>query len=198
MVIRKLYAAVIIFSVIVIFVASAFGADVDTLKAMAKDEARICKTIPIEKNIDAVTAYRMAMSQKVPMIDVRTSEEYQFVGHIPFAYSLPVKVWGKWDDKKNQFALDANAEFARQFETQFPDKNAAYIITCRSGHRSTAAIDLLLKAGYTNLHNLWEGFEGIPVKDKDLPSAGMKNVDGWKNKGLPATWDMDPKLIVLK
>jgi hypothetical protein len=45
---------------------------------------------------------------------------------------------------------------------------------------------------------MWEGFEGIAVSDKELPTYGKKIVDGWKNRGLPYTWDMDPLYIVMK
>jgi len=178
---------------------SAKAVDLKTLTDLAKDEARISTSIPVDNNIDVNTAFRMATTKKVPVIDVRTIQEYQFVGHIPFAYNIPVQVWGeKWDEKKNCFALDQNSGFISNFERIFPDKSAAYIISCRSGHRSTKAIDALAKDGYTNLYNMWEGFEGAAVKDKELPSFDQKVGEGWKNKGLPFTWNIDPKLISSK
>lgn len=175
-----------------------YGAEIDALKTMVKDEARICKEIPVERNIDAVAAYRMAITQKVPIVDVRTAQEYQFVGHAPTAYEIPAFVWGKWDEQKKSFSTEPNPDFVKQFASVFPDKNAAIIIMCRSGHRSGKAIKLLVQAGYINLYQMWEGFEGIAVSDKELPSYGKKIVDGWKNRGLPYTWDMDPQYIVMK
>ncbi len=175
-----------------------YGAEADVLRMLARDEARICKEIQAEKNIDAVTAYRMTTVQKVPIVDVRTIQEYQFVGHVPNAYHIPAFVWGKWDEQKKIFGTEPNPDFVKQFSSVFPDKNAAIIIMCRSGHRSGKAIKLLVQAGYTNLYQMWEGFEGIAVSDKELPSFGKKIVDGWKNRGLPYTWDMDPQYVVLK
>ncbi len=175
-----------------------FGIEADSLKVLVKDEARICKDIALERNIDAMSAYKMVMTQKVPLVDVRTVQEYQFVGHAPTAYNIPNFVWGKWDEQKKTFGTEPNADFVKQFSSLFPDKNAAIIIMCRSGHRSGKAIKQLIAAGYTNLYQMWEGFEGIPVSDKELPNYGKKVVDGWKNKGLPYTWDMDPALVVMK
>ncbi|HEX9021657.1 MAG TPA: rhodanese-like domain-containing protein [Nitrospirota bacterium] len=175
-----------------------YGTESDALKALVKDEMRICKDIPVERNIDAVTAYRMSIAQKAPIVDVRTVQEYQFVGHVQNAYHIPAFVWGKWDEQKKTFGTEPNPDFVKQFTSVFPDKKAAIIVMCRSGHRSGKAIKLLLQAGYTNLYQMWEGFEGIAITDKELPSYGKKIVDGWKNRGLPYTWDMDPQYIVMK
>ena len=174
------------------------GAVPPSMKALVKDENRVSMDVAIDHNIDAVTAYRMTTSQKVPLVDVRTVQEYQLVGHAPSAYSIPAFVWGKWDEKKKAFGNDPNPDFVKQFSALFPDKKAPVIVMCRSGHRSGKAIKLLADAGYTNLYQMWEGFEGIPVSGADLPSSGMKIVDGWKNKGLPYTFDLDPKLVVVK
>jgi rhodanese-related sulfurtransferase len=183
---------------VIVLCGSGYAAEIDAMKTLVKDEARICKDIPAERNIDAATAYRMSTTQKVPIVDVRTVQEYQFVGHVPNAYHIPVFVWGKWDAQKNTFGTEPNPDFVKQFTSVFPDKSAPIIIMCRSGHRSGKAIKLLLQAGYTNLYQLWEGFEGIAVSDKELPSYGKKIVDGWKNRGLPYTWDMDPQYIFMK
>jgi len=185
--------------ILAVFIASpVFGENIESLKALVKDEVRICKDIALERNIDAVTAYRMSAVQRVPIVDVRTVQEYQFVGHVSASYNIPFLVWGKWNEQKKEFGMDANPDFMEQFASRFPDKKAPVIVMCRSGHRSGKAIKLLVQAGYTNLYQMWEGFEGLAVKDKDLPSFGTKIVDGWKNRGLPYTWDMDPQYVVLK
>ncbi len=186
-------------AIAVLLVASAArGNEPDALKALAKDEARIAKDVPLDRNVDAATAYRMTTADKVPIVDVRTVQEYQFVGHVPGAYSIPAFVWGRWDDQKRAFGLEPNPEFAKQFAAVFPDRTAPVILMCRSGHRSAKAAKLLAAAGYSRVYQLWEGFEGVPVPDRDLPSYGKKIIDGWRNRGLPYTWDMDPKLVVLK
>ena len=197
---KRVISVVLILAVVALFAPQGvvFGVEADSLKVLVKDENRICKDIAIERNIDAMTAYKMMTAQKVPLVDVRTVQEYQFVGHVPMAYNIPNFVWGKWDEQKKNFGTDPNPDFLRQFAGLFPDKKATIIIMCRSGHRSGKAIKQLVAAGYTNLYQMWEGFEGITVSDKEVPSFGKKVVDGWKNKGLPYTWDMDPALVVMK
>lgn len=185
-------------SIATLALSPARAAEPDLLKVLVKDEARICADVPRDRNIDAVTAYKMTAAGKAALVDVRTVQEYQLVGHVPGAYSIPAFTWGKWDDAKKSFGVEANPEFVKQFSATFPDRSAAVIVMCRSGHRSGKAIKLLAAAGYTNLYQMWEGFEGIAVADKDLPSHGRKIVDGWRNKGLPSTWDMDPKLVVMR
>ncbi len=78
----------------------------------------------------------------------------------------------------------------KQFASVFPDKNAPYIIMCRSGHRSGKTIKLLAQAVYPNLYQMWDGFEGLGVSDKSSPNFGKKMADGWRFKGflLPMTW----------
>jgi hypothetical protein len=43
--------------------------------------------------------------------------------------------------------------------------------------------------------NLEGGFEGEKVKDKGSPYFGQRRVNGWRNAGLPWTYDMDRGLI---
>ncbi len=183
---------------VVLGVVPARGAELETLKTVARDEARISKDVPPDRNVDAATAYRMVNAERIPLVDVRTVQEYQFVGHVPGAYSIPVAVWGKWDEQKKSFALDPNPEFVKQFSARFPDKAKPVLLMCRSGHRSVKATKLLVEAGYSSVYQVWEGFEGIAVPDKDLPSYGKKVLDGWRTRGLPYTWDMDPALVVMR
>jgi rhodanese-related sulfurtransferase len=138
------------------------------------------------------------ISNDSPLGHVRTVQEYQFVGHVPAAYNIPAFVWGKWDDEKKRFVLDPDPEFVKKFSAVFPDRNTAVVLICRSGHRSVKATKLLVAAGYSHLYQVWEGFEGIAVSDRNLPSYGKKIVDGWRNRGLPYTWDMDPARVVVR
>jgi len=174
-------------------------ANLETLIEMAKDDLRVSMAIPVEHNLNANNAYRLMQKQHVPLIDVRTVQEYQFVGHVPASYNMPLYRWSnKWDEKIKNFAFEIDPDFTQDFMSIFPEKDEPYIFICRSGHRSKQAVELLVESGYTNLYNMWEGFEGIAVKDKTLPNYGQKTVDGWKNRGLPCTWDIDKSLIKLK
>ncbi len=177
---------------------SVFAADIDVFKSLVKDEARIVKDYPLDKQIDAVAANQMVTAGKAVIVDIRTAQEYQLIGHVPGTYNIPVSFWGKWDGRKKSFGWESNPEFVKLFTTAFPDKNGTYILMCRSGHRSAKAVKTLQQAGYTNLYQMWDGFEGLAVSDMASPNFGKKMVDGWKNKNLPWTYDMDPQLVVLK
>jgi rhodanese-related sulfurtransferase len=68
------------------------------------------------------------------------------------------------------------------------DKTSTIILMCRSGDRSARAADLLGKAGYTNVYSVVDGFEGDIAKEGD--HKGQRAVNGWKNAGLPWTYDL--------
>jgi len=195
---RSTIAVLVMSFVAAVSISSVYGADMDALKSLVKDEARIVKDYPLEKHIDAVAASKMAADKKAVIVDLRTVQEYQLIGHIPGTLNIPVAFWGKWDDTKKSFGWEPNPDFVKQFAAAFPDKNGTYILMCRSGHRSGKTIKTLQQAGYANLYQMWDGFEGIAVSDKASPNYGKKMVDGWKNKNLPWTYDMDPVMVVLK
>jgi rhodanese-related sulfurtransferase len=68
---------------------------------------------------------------------------------------------------------------------------------CRSGHRSAASIEKLAKAGFKNVYNIYDGFEGDKVKDKNDPNYGKRTIKGWRNAGAPWTYDLDINLMYL-
>ena len=171
--------------------------DFETLKATVKDKARISQDIALERNIDAVTAYGMSTNQLIPLVDVRTAQEYQSAGHVPASFNIPAFLWGEWDEQTRAFGLEANLDFVKEFAERIPDREDPVIIMCRSGHRSVLAITLLVQAGYTNLYHMWEGFEGLAIRDKNLMNGGTNFMDGWKHRSLPYTYDMEPQKVVL-
>jgi len=64
---------------------------------------------------------------------------------------------------------------------------------CRSGYRSADAANLLAKAGYKNVFNLVDGFEG----DKAESGKGQRVVNGWKNSDLPWSDELDKAKMYL-
>lgn len=66
---------------------------------------------------------------------MRTKEEYA-EKHIPGSMLIPVD------------ALEKEAP------SKLNDKNATILVYCRSGRRSVAASEVLVKLGYTNVYNL--------------------------------------------
>jgi rhodanese-related sulfurtransferase len=71
------------------------------------------------------------------------------------------------------------------------------LVTCRSGNRSAASVNMLAKAGVTKVYSITDGFEGDMIKDPQRPNQGKRMQDGWKNAHLPWTYDLDVDLMYL-
>jgi rhodanese-related sulfurtransferase len=138
-----------------------------------------------------------AAPDKVKIIDVRTPEEVMWVGHPPMAWKIPVvAVTYEWDADRKQFPMRPLPDFvARVQKVAKPDDTL--MVMCRSGGRGAMAVNLLAKSGYKNVYNVTDGMEGDAVTDPDSVFRGQRMVNGWKNSGLPWTYEIDPALMVL-
>lgn len=105
------------------------------------------------------------------LVDVRDPIEFAFVGHPLGAVNVP------W-----RFAPDMrpNPNFVEHVRKLAPDPETPLFLICRSGQRSLDAAQALAAAGYRNLANVEEGFEG-PLDDHKHRSS----VSGWRFHGLP-------------
>ena len=138
-----------------------------------------------------------AAPDKVMILDVRTAEEFLFVGHADMAWNIPVFAQSyQWDAEKKKFPMQPLADFvARVQEVAKPDD--MLLVTCRSGGRGAVAVNMLAKAGFKNVYNITDGMEGDKVKDPDSVFDGQPLVNGWKNSGLPWTYRVNPDRMVL-
>ena len=66
---------------------------------------------------------------------------------------------------------------------------------CATGGRGAMAANQLAKAGYTNVYNIINGLEGDRVNDPGSAYHGKRMRNGWKNCGLPWTYDFDADLL---
>ena len=149
------------------------------------------------EDITPSAAYNWVNSadSNVIIIDVRTREEWGFVGHpapnaadadTPGAglagkvHNVSLKVEDDGQMIKNKWFV----EDVKQLMADNP--NATIITMCRSGSRSVAAAKLLEEAGFSNVYNMVGGFEG--GRD-ELGYRGK--TEGWKNSGLPYLADCD-------
>lgn len=168
------------------------------------------KDAKLAKNIAPKETYKIIQKDpSIYIIDVRTPWEFQFVGHIKEAYNIPYNfVSEKFTPKGEEYHYNGQAKKATKSRYQWVknpdflyyvgklvnnDKNAKMIIYCRSSHRSPKAADDLVKAGYKNVYNMVEGFEG---GFGDNPYRRMK--EGWQHAGLPYQYigkikNLDPK-----
>ena len=88
----------------------------------------------VEK-ITPAEAIRLLDAGKAQAVDVREPDEFA-VGHIPGAKLLPL------------------GDVLTRAEEVMPDKNAQWLIYCRTGRRSADAVRKLESLGYTRLYDL--------------------------------------------
>lgn len=139
---------------------------------------------------------------KVLFVDVRTIEEVLFVGSpegLDGQASFGTMHYDKWDEQKKTFVRNPNPDFLGQFEVfaleKGIDKTDPIVLICRSGDRSAMSADLLGRYGYTNVWSVVDGFEGDMAKDG--PNKGKRTVNGWKNQGLPWSYDVDRNKVTM-
>lgn len=128
----------------------------------------------------------------VKILDVRTPEEFLFVGHPEMAWKIPVIAQSyEWDAEKGKFPMELLTDFVARVQTVAKPEDTL-MITCRSGGRSAIACNLLAQAGFKNVHNIIDGMEG----DGNGDSASVPQ-GGWKNSGCPWTKKLTPERMVL-
>jgi rhodanese-related sulfurtransferase len=167
------------------------------------------------KKIQPIEAYDMLNAMPdTYLIDVRTQAEYQFVGHPLKAYLFPylffTTQFSKSEESQGYQFSAKNKDFLTEISKVFK-KTDNLLIICRDGTRSALAAKDLAEAGFKNVYNVTEGFEGPlfpysedPNKNKYFRAlAKRSNIEGfeqrrhsgWQWWGLPWTYDMDPKYI---
>jgi rhodanese-related sulfurtransferase len=147
--------------------------------------------------VTAREAYEMwkAAPEKVKILDVRTPEEYIFVGHAEMARNIPlVFVKYQWDTAKDQPVVELNPDFISSVKNRYSSTDTL-LVTCRSGGRSAMAVNALAKAGFVNAYNIIDGMEGDKVDDPGSAYHGKRMRNGWKNSGSPWTYDVNPELL---
>lgn len=63
----------------------------------------------------------------------------------------------------------------------FAKASDTLLVMCRAGGRSAMAVNLLAEAGFTNVYNIIDGFEGDKVDDPGSVFHGKRMRNGWKN-----------------
>jgi rhodanese-related sulfurtransferase len=108
------------------------------------------------------------------LVDVRTNEERKFVGYVPEAIHVP---WATGT------AFNRNPRFVKELENKVA-KDKIILLLCRSGIRSEQAAIAAYAAGFQQVYNILEGFEG------DLDAQQQRNSqNGWRVRQLP--WIQD-------
>ncbi len=147
--------------------------------------------------VTAKEAYEkwQADPDNIIVLDVRTTEEFIFIGHAAMAWNIPLmSQTHEWDADRQYFAMKPNPGFISQVQ-ELAEPSDTILVTCRSGGRSAAAVNLLAEAGFTNVYNITDGMEGDAVKDPESLYKGQRLKNGWKNSGIPWTYKLNPELM---
>jgi rhodanese-related sulfurtransferase len=174
-------------------VSTAFAGEWDSVPAKKQTKAGLY--------MHTTDAYKYATEHKgeVLFLDVRTQEEVQFLGmatavdaNVPYMQNSD---WFEWNDTGKTFKLVPNNNFGAEVERRLKEKGLTkedpVIVMCRSGDRSSLAANILTDLGYKKVYSVVEGYEGDLAKDG--PNKGKRAVNGWKNDGLPWSYDLDKK-----
>lgn len=145
--------------------------DSPTAEALEDARARARQQgTPYAGGVTPDQAWALFRAGEAVLVDVRSTEERVFVGHVPGSLHV---AWATGT------SLSRNPRFARELETKVP-KSAVLLLLCRSGKRSAEAAQVAAKAGYEHAFNVLEGFEG------DLDAQGQRgHGNGWRFHGLP-------------
>ena len=149
--------------------------------------------------VTAAQAYEKskAAPDEVTVIDVRTPEEYAFIGHPEMAWNIPLAfVTYQRKNGKTEYGPKMNADFVAEVKT-IAGLNDILLVMCRSGDRSAMAVNALAAAGYTNVYTITDGFEGDKVEDPESVFNGKRMKNGWKNSA-PWVYSIDPEKIILE
>lgn len=112
------------------------------------------------------------------LIDVRTSMEFEYVGHPLNSVNIPWMEAPGWQ-VDSSFAKKVR-ELLSHRQSELSPEETPVLAICRSGKRSEAAAKCLIDDGFHRVYNVDEGFEG----DRD----GEKHrscINGWRHHNLP-------------
>ena len=150
--------------------------------------------------VTAAQAYAMwkAAPDKVKIIDVRTPEEYAFVGHPEMVWNIPL-AFATYQRKagKIEYGAEMNPDFVSLVQ-EVARPTDTLLLMCRSGGRSAMAVNKLAAGGFETVYNITDGMEGDKVEDPDSVFHGKRMKNGWKNSGLPWVYTIDPEKIILE
>ena len=149
--------------------------------------------------VDAIQAYEKwkAAPDQVKIIDVRTPEEYGFIGHPDEAWNVPLAfVTYKRENGVTEYGPKWNKGFVDEVK-KIAGPDDTLLLMCRSGDRSAMAVNQLATAGYKNAFTITDGFEGDKVDDPGSVFNGQRMRNGWKNS-VPWVYTIDPEKIILE
>jgi len=138
-----------------------------------------------------------AAPDQVKIIDVRTPEEYAFIGHPEKVWNIPFAfVTYQRKDGKTEHGVKMNDDFVTEVK-KIAGSNDTLLLMCRSGDRSAKAVNQLAEAGFKNAYTITDGMEGDKVADPANVYHGKRMKNGWRNSGVPWIYSIDTDRILI-
>ena len=170
-----------------------------SLNALAQvDESKLVpeKKTKLELYLDAKSTpeFLKKNAGRVLFIDVRTRTEAMFVGMpgavdalVPFVETEDMMT--SWDNARSAYKLEPVQDFVPEINRRLKEKQLTkediVVLICRSGDRSSRAVNRLAEDGFKRVYTVADGFEG------DMSKDGRRNVNGWKNADLSWSYKLD-------
>lgn len=155
------------------YLASQDNADLSQKLQQILNNARLnaeTEQLPFSGSIHPVDAWFLVQHDQAILVDVRTNEERKFVGYVPNSVHV---AWATGT------SFNRNPRFLKELENK-TGKDTVILLLCRSGKRSALAAEAAYKAGFSQVFNVREGFEG------DLnPQQQRGLINGWRTHQLP-------------
>ncbi|MGM0914745.1 MAG: rhodanese-like domain-containing protein [Pseudomonadota bacterium] len=163
------------------------------------EEAAAYRETQLGLYVTASEAYElMQENERAVLIDVRDPIEIKFTG-----FAEPTDIHVPWvladrdsfDAEAKTWPMVRNADFEAQVRAELAALDVAeddpIIVMCRSGStRSAPGADVIAEMGYSEVYSMTDGFEGGKLEEGD--SRGVRAVNGWRNSGLPWSYEIDP------
>nr|WP_290825588.1 rhodanese-like domain-containing protein [Halomonas sp.] len=163
------------------------------------DEAEAYRETTLGLYVTAIEAHDLMQgNDRAVLIDVRDPIEIKFTGfaeptdiHVPWVLAER----DNYDEEAKTWPVVKNADFEEQVRAKIEalgvNKEDPIIVMCRSGAtRSAPAADVIAEMGYSEVYSVTDGFEGEQLKEGN--SQGVRAQDGWRNSGLPWSYDINP------
>ena len=173
-------------------VAPAFAQKVDPSKVPEEQRSKLGLYVLPKQ----APAFIKSQNGKVLFLDVRTRAEAQFLGMAEGVDALVPYVefqefMTDWDESRAFYKLEPFNDFVPEMERRLKEKGLTkddpVVLMCRAGERSSRAADLLNDSGYKRVYIVVYGYEG------EMSDKGRRTVNGWKNSGLPWSYELDKK-----
>ncbi|MFW6345186.1 MAG: rhodanese-like domain-containing protein [Halomonas sp.] len=163
------------------------------------EEADAYRETQLGLYVSASEAYElMQENERAVLIDVRDPIEIKFTG-----FAEPTDIHVPWvladrdsfDEEAKTWPVERNPDFEAQVKARLEALEVAeddpIIVMCRSGAtRSAPGADVITEMGFSEVYSMTDGFEGNTLKESD--SKGVRAVDGWRNSGLPWSYEINP------